>query len=140
MDNAFIMNRRVEFFDTDMAGIVHFTAYFRFMETAEHELFRSLGLRITAPPAERKSGWPRVSCDFEFKNSLRFNEEFQVHVSVVKIGARSVTYEAEIIRNNTLIARGHSTSVYCELKPDGQMVSANIPNEIADKLRQYKKQ
>jgi acyl-CoA thioester hydrolase len=140
MDNKFIMHRRVEFFDTDMAGIVHFTAYFRYMETAEHELFRSLGLTITAPQAERKSGWPRVSCDFEFKDSLRFNEEFQVHVSVSTIGASSITYEAEIIRNKTLIARGHSTSVYCQLKPNGQMVPSDIPKEVIEKLNQHKKE
>ncbi|MHC4290410.1 MAG: acyl-CoA thioesterase [Planctomycetota bacterium] len=140
MDNRFVMHRRVEFFDTDMAGIVHFTAYFRYMESAEHELFRSLGLTITAPQAERKSGWPRVSCDFEFKDSLRFNEEFEVHISVFKIGASSVTYEAEIIRDKTLIAQGHSTSVYCELKPNGQMVSTDIPKDVIDKLRQYKRE
>ena len=139
IDKKYIMHRRVEFHDTDMAGIVHFTAYFRFMETAEHELFRSLGLTITTPQPDRKSGWPRVSCDFEFKDSLRFNEEFEVHISVFKIGASSVTYEAEVIRDNTLIARGHSTSVYCELKPDGQMISANIPSQIVNKLKRYKK-
>jgi len=139
MSNTFIMRRRVEFFDTDMAGIVHFTSYFRYMETAEHELFRSLGLIITAPQAERKTGWPRISCDFEFKDSLRFNEEFEIHVSVVQIGVRSVTYEAEIIRNSTLVARGHSTSVFCALKSKGQMVAANIPKKIINKLQQYKK-
>jgi acyl-CoA thioesterase FadM len=31
MENGFVMQRRVEFMDTDMAGIVHFTAYFRYM-------------------------------------------------------------------------------------------------------------
>ena len=37
MGSAFVMRRRVEFIDTDMAGIVHFATYFRYMETAEHE-------------------------------------------------------------------------------------------------------
>ena len=38
--------RRVEFAETDMAGIVHYSNFFRYMETAEHGFFRSLGLSV----------------------------------------------------------------------------------------------
>jgi acyl-CoA thioester hydrolase len=37
------VRRRVEFSETDMAGIVHYSNFFRYMEAAEHEFFRSLG-------------------------------------------------------------------------------------------------
>ena len=43
MAHAFTMQRRVEFAETDMAGILHFSNYFRFMESVEHAFFRSLG-------------------------------------------------------------------------------------------------
>ena len=46
MKKPFMMQRRVELADTDMAGIVHFSAYFRYAETAEHEFFREGTLRI----------------------------------------------------------------------------------------------
>jgi YbgC/YbaW family acyl-CoA thioester hydrolase len=82
MENGFMMRRRVEFMDTDMAGIVHFTAYFRYMETIEHELFRTLGLSITTQQGDRRLGWPRVSCGFDFIDSLRFDEEFEIHFGV----------------------------------------------------------
>lgn len=42
----FTWNRRVEFAETDAAGIVHFSSFFLYMEQAEHALFRSLGLSI----------------------------------------------------------------------------------------------
>jgi acyl-CoA thioester hydrolase len=42
----FITTHRVEFFETDLAGIVHFANYYRFMEQAEHAFFRALGLKI----------------------------------------------------------------------------------------------
>jgi hypothetical protein len=40
MPTPFHTSRFVEFSDTDMAGIMHFSAYFRYMEAAEHELRR----------------------------------------------------------------------------------------------------
>ena len=47
--------RRVEFSETDMAGIVHYSNFFRYMETAEHGFFRSLGYSVVMdqfdPPA-----------------------------------------------------------------------------------------
>ena len=46
MATAFVTSRRVEFSDTDAAGIMHFVAFFRMMEQAEHELLRSVGLSV----------------------------------------------------------------------------------------------
>ena len=39
----FTHQRQVEFAETDMAGIVHFANFFRWMESAEHAFLRSLG-------------------------------------------------------------------------------------------------
>ena len=41
------IRRRVEFSETDMAGIVHYSNFFRYMEAAEHEFFRALGFSVT---------------------------------------------------------------------------------------------
>ena len=46
MPYEFRCRQRVEFADTDMAGIVHFSNFFRYMERAEHEFLRSLGLSV----------------------------------------------------------------------------------------------
>ena len=46
MPTPFHTSRFVEFADTDMAGIMHFSAFFRYMEAAEHELLRSLGFSV----------------------------------------------------------------------------------------------
>ena len=56
MPYEFKVVRRVEFSDTDMAGIMHYSNFFRFMETAEHGFFRSLGFSIVTrgiePPVD----------------------------------------------------------------------------------------
>lgn len=137
MKNGFVMHRRVEFMDTDMAGIVHFTAYFRYMETAEHELFRSLGLAAATKDHDRSLGWPRVSCGFDFKAALKFQDPFEVRIGITKIGKRSVTYEGHIVRNNQLIATGHATSVCCTIDAAGHMASSDIPNDVLEKLKTF---
>src|SRR5713226_3868003 len=72
----FKMLHRVEFADTDMAGIIHFSSYFRYMEVTEHAFFRSLGLSIVGDPAV---GWPRVHVACDFKHPLRFEDEVEAH-------------------------------------------------------------
>ena len=135
--NMFVTSRRVEFMDTDMAGIVHFTSYFRYMETAEHDLFRHLGLPAATTGNKSSSGWPRVSCSFDFKDTLRFPDTFEVHLGVTKIEKRSVTYEAEIIMDQTVLARGRSTSVYCNIDKSGKMHVIDIPKDITKKLKKF---
>jgi 4-hydroxybenzoyl-CoA thioesterase/acyl-CoA thioester hydrolase len=120
-----------------MAGIVHFTAFFRYMETAEHEMFRSLGLSLVGEGPGLRLGWPRVCCGFDFLKALRFGDEVEVHIGVASIGGASITYEAEVVRNGEIVARGHSTSACCEVGPGTQIKAVPIPAEVAEKLKRY---
>ena len=43
MSIVYRMNRRVQIADTDFAGVLHFSNYFRFMEEIECAFWRSLG-------------------------------------------------------------------------------------------------
>ena len=137
MSHRFVLPRRVEFVDTDMAGIVHFTAFFRYMETAEHELFRSLGLSLVDRDREPGLGWPRVHCGFDFIKPLRFGDEVEIRMGVAQIGGTSITYEAEIVCGGEVVARGHSTSACCEVGPGGRMRPVPVPGDVGEKLKQY---
>ncbi|HEV2969258.1 MAG TPA: thioesterase family protein [Pirellulales bacterium] len=46
MSEPYRTTRRVEFRDTDAAGIAHFSAFFFYMESVEHEFLRHLGLSV----------------------------------------------------------------------------------------------
>ena len=131
--SGFVYRRRVQFADTDLAGIVHFSMIFRYMEEAEHALWRSAGLTI----AERGSdiGWPRVSAACEFRNPLRFEEEFEVHVRLGSLKTRSLEYEFTLVRGDAVIAVGTITSVCVRKASDGKMRATEIPAEILRKLR-----
>ena len=137
MSEIFSMIRRVEFIDTDVAGIVHFTTFFRYMETAEHELLRAVGIPIEAMHEDRQLGWPRVSCSFEFRKPLKFAEELEVRIHLVKLGKRSLTYEAEIVRDKDVLATGRSTCACCAMQGDGGFMPMEIPDDIVELLKPY---
>lgn len=134
MTGAFTMVRHVEYYETDMAGIVHFSEFFRYMESAEHALFRSLGMSVTMEHEGRHVAWPRVSCSFEFRQPLRFEDEIEIRIAVEKLGGRSATFRADIVKDGTLAATGRSTSVCCHMKGEAGMESITIPDEIRRKL------
>ena len=68
----FKLIRQVEFAETDLAGIMHYSNFFRFMEAAEHAFFRSLGFSIHEVDQYENIGWPRVHATCNFSHPLRF--------------------------------------------------------------------
>ncbi|HWM89223.1 MAG TPA: thioesterase family protein [Thermoanaerobaculia bacterium] len=130
------VRRRVEFADTDMGGIVHFSRFYVFMEWAEHEFLRSLGANPGSfVDAEgRHIGWPRVAASCEFLSPARFGDEIEIHVRVLRKGTSSLTYGFDLRREGTHVARGQTTVVHCQFDdPDspGGIKAIPIPPEIA---------
>jgi len=136
MAYEFKRRHRVEFADTDMAGIVHFSNFFRYMEATEHAFFRSLGFSIHTHIDGTRVGWPRVRAECEYKSPLRFEDEFEIHLRVLEKRTRSLTYEF-VFRNldDTVIATGRITAV-CVMTDEvtGKMKAVPIPDVIAQKI------
>ena len=124
----FRLKRRVQFYETDAAGIVHFSNYFRYMEEAEHALWRSAGLSISVPGSE--IGWPRVNVSFEYSRPLRFEDEFEVHLRIVGKDARTIRYEGVVSKGDAKIATGRIAVKCVSTKPGEPMKSIDIPQEI----------
>ena len=132
MSSGFHYSRRVQFSETDLAGIAHFSAYFRFMEEAEHALWRAAGLSIGAP--EKTGGWPRVSAAFDYKSPLRFEDEFDVIVHIAELTRRSIRYGFTINHGDVLVGTGTMTAV-CTKKEDGQLRAVELPADVVSRLR-----
>lgn len=127
-------SRRIEFSDTDMGGVVHFSRFFVFMETAEEQVLRSFGATYTTTPAGRPAAWPKVAASCEYLNPLRYGDEVEILASVVKVTRSTVTYEFLFRRSGTEVARGRTTSVCCAPQADGSFLPTPIPAELADRL------
>jgi YbgC/YbaW family acyl-CoA thioester hydrolase len=133
----FKVTRQVEFSDTDMAGIMHFSNFFRFMEAAEHAFFRSLGTSIHAAGSDL--GWPRVHADCDFKHPLRFEDVVEICLLVREKKKKSLVYTFIFRKVNEQpareVARG-TLAVACvkRHKTGGKMMGIPIPKAIADKI------
>lgn len=132
---TFIHRRRVEFRDTDAAGIVHFSVFFPMMEEAEHAALRHVGLQVMRPePCGGHLTWPRVSAKCDYLAAARYDDLIEISVRVAKVGTTSVTYSFQFMRDAILIATGEITTVCC-LWSAGQPLSKRpIPDDIRQSL------
>jgi len=134
MPHTFQTTRRVEFRDTDAAGIVHFSVFFNWMEQAEHELLRHVGLSVMFHDAEGTITWPRAAARCDFQGSIRFEETAQIEVRITRLGTKSVTYAFNFQGERGPLAAGEMTAVCCRLLPDGLLRSIPIPDALRLKL------
>ncbi len=132
MTSEYRLRRRVQWHETDAAGIVHFSCFFHYMEEAEHALWREAGLSIAAPDAT--VGFPRVAASFDFRRPLRFEDEFEVHIRIVELGARSIRYATELTKDGQSLATGSLTIACVAREPGRPLRSTPIPAEIAERL------
>jgi YbgC/YbaW family acyl-CoA thioester hydrolase len=130
---AYSQVHRVEFADTDAAGIMHFAGYFRAMEATEHAFFRSLGLSILTRLDGVEFGWPRVRAECDYKSPLRFEDEFEVRLTVREKRTRSICYDFDFLRpTGEHIATGSITVVCVSTDPaTGTMKAVPIPDPIS---------
>ena len=129
----FSIRRLVTFAETDMAGIAHFSNYFRWMEEVEHAFFRSVGLSVAMQHDGMHIGWPRVSVGCDFFGPVRFEDEVALRLRVTKVGDKSFHYEVDFLLGERRVALGRATSVCCTLE-DGKMRSIPIPAPLREKL------
>lgn len=138
MASEFVITRKVEFSETDMAGIMHYSNFFRYMEAAEHAFFRSLGFSVASRDGQPRVGWPRVHASCDYHRPLRFEDEVEVRLRVVEKKSKALTYEFLFRKLNGAepedVARGRLTVVCVSHDAEGRMRATNIPPVIADRI------
>jgi YbgC/YbaW family acyl-CoA thioester hydrolase len=136
MTTTFRTTRRVEFADTDLAGIVHFSNFFRFMESAEVDYLHALGLSVRFEWEGQRLGFPRVSATCDYFRPVTFEDVLEVLVSLERIGLKSVTYGFEFQKQGEAVARGKVTAVCCRIAPDRGLTAVEIPPTLRLRLEE----
>jgi acyl-CoA thioester hydrolase len=127
--SEFTLRRRVMFHETDSAGIVHFSNYFRYMEEAEHALWRAAGISVASRSAD--VGLPRVSASFDYHRPLKFEDEFDARIRIVSIRDKSMRYVCTLTKGEVQIATGTITVVCVSKDEHGMMKARPFPPDIA---------
>ena len=136
MPYEFHTKRKIEFADTDQAGICHFARFFVFMETAEHEFLNSLGTSVSTELEGNKIGWPRLAASCEYLSPARFEDVLDIHLRVVRKGTKSITYKFIFSRDGAVIARGQMTSACCICNPGQPLTAIPIPPSLAMQIQE----
>ncbi|HAV14287.1 MAG TPA: 4-hydroxybenzoyl-CoA thioesterase [Opitutae bacterium] len=131
--------RRIEFSETDMAGLVHFSNFFRYMETAERDFFEAAGVDLINTKPGEVVGWPRARAECKFSAPLRFGETIDIHLAVKSMKDRSIDYQFRIFRRNadgtrTQAGKGHMTTILTELTTSGDLRSIELTQQVRSNI------
>ena len=135
--------RRVEFRDTDAAGIMHFSTFFTYMEQVEHEFLRSIGKSVMPAARQDHDGaedhvsWPRVAASCDYRAPLRFEDEFEVRLRIRRLGTKSIEFGFEFWHADRLCAEGSLTVVCCRIHPGQPPKSVPIPDDFRTLFMPY---
>ncbi|MDA1311854.1 MAG: thioesterase family protein [Acidobacteria bacterium] len=135
MAYEFHYRRRIFWQDTDMAGIIHFTNYFRFMEEVELEFLFSLGLDSLKIAREYNVWRPRVAAQCDFKKTVTFGDELDVHLWVVRKGRSSIHYEIAFNHDGQEVAHGRLSVACVSRDAAGKMSATPIPPILDEALQ-----
>ena len=135
MTAAYHTKRFVEFSDTDMAGIMHFAAFFRYMESAEHEMLRDWGFSVFDRINGQTVSFPRVAASCQYHAPAKSEDILEIDIFVRRVGEKSITYGMEFTLDSKPVATGEITCVCCRIEQGKPPISMPIPEEIASPLR-----
>lgn len=103
------IQRRVQWMDTDAQGIWHHSVVIRWVEEAEVEMHRQLGI-----VKETYGATPRVRTEFDFKGAVRFDDIVDISLAVARLGETSVTYDIEVTSESKPIVSGRLIAVFID--------------------------
>jgi acyl-CoA thioester hydrolase len=114
--------------------MVHFSVFFRYMEEAEHAVWRAAGMDIFA--SRETHSWPRISAQFDFKHTLNFQDEFEVRTEIARVTRSTIRWAHLLMRGDVIIGSGSVTAVYVKKLPGGGIKSTEIAADIVPKLQE----
>ena len=121
---------RVIFQDTDQAGVVHFSNFFRYFGIGMIEFLRTNGLiRIIESIRDGGISLPIIEAHCEFKAPAKFDDMISLNTEL-KIRDNNLVFEYKIIRqsDDKLLAFGYTVSVFA----NKEWKRLQIPKEIRD--------
>jgi YbgC/YbaW family acyl-CoA thioester hydrolase len=132
-------SRRIEFSETDMAGLVHFSNFFKYMETAERDFFEAAGVDLIRTQPGELVGWPRARAECKFSAPLRFGDTIDIHLAVKSVKDRAIDYQFRIFRRNkdgsrTQAGKGHMTTILAKLDEGGELHSAELSEDLRKRI------
>lgn len=131
--------RRVEFHQTDAAGLMHFSTYFFWMEAGEADVFRALGQPLMDLSSGTLIGFPRVDASCKFRRPLHFDETVNIETSLGEPLANRLFWQFRFFNAaGELTARGSMTTACVRRCEDHSLQSVAIPPTLLEALLRWR--
>jgi YbgC/YbaW family acyl-CoA thioester hydrolase len=125
---------RVHWVDTDVAGVMHFTNYFRYFEACEEEFYRSISMPFNEVKTKYGLRLPRVEAHCSYKAPCRFDDLFDVSMQVREVAEKTITWDFQAVRqeDGKLAAEGY---IKC-IAVNSEWKAIPLPQELASILQE----
>jgi YbgC/YbaW family acyl-CoA thioester hydrolase len=129
MPEPFHFQTRIRFIDTDASGRIHYTAMFRYFESAEIEFMRSIGVIYL----RHEFTLPRVHVECDFRLALLHDDLIDIELRVAKVGNSSIHFAFRTFKEGELAASGAVIVACMDRRTQRGMP---LPDSIREKLLQ----
>jgi acyl-CoA thioester hydrolase len=124
----FRFQTRIRFIDTDASGRIHYTSMFRYFESAEIELLRTVGVTYDL---RRSYAFPRVHVECDFMRAIAHDDLIEIETRLIKLGRSSAHFQFRTFKDAALAAKG-SVVVACVNRETQRAIE--IPDDVRAKL------
>ncbi len=132
----FHLSLRVRWSECDLQGIVYNACYLTYLEVAQVEYFRNLGILIYDEKQRASFDTATVKATLEFKAPARLDEMIDVYTRVSRIGSTSFTMETEIYREDSDFLLVNAEVVYVNYDSD-QSVARPVSDDVRARINKF---
>lgn len=119
---------KVNWGDTDAAGIVFYPNYFRWFDIATHEYFCSIGLPIKEL-SKQNIVTPILTASNDFKKPLYYDDAIKVTSTITEVKTKTFRIEHQVQRGEEVTGTGFEWRAWV-LNDSGHLGAVPIPKEI----------
>jgi acyl-CoA thioester hydrolase len=127
---------RVYFEDTDVAGIVYYANYLRFMERARSDMLRLVDVDQRAALEAGIGVYAVADVAIRYRAPARLGDDLLVVTDIEAIRAASVLIHQQVRRDSELLVDGHVTAAF--LTPEGR--PRRQPREWVERFERLQKE
>src|SRR4051812_3529125 len=109
---------RVYFEDTDVAGIVYYANYLRFIERARSDMLRLVGIDQRGALEGGEGVYAVAEVAVKYRAPAKLGDELVVVTEIEAVRAASVLIHQRVMRGDELLADARVTAAF--LTPDGR--------------------
>jgi YbgC/YbaW family acyl-CoA thioester hydrolase len=130
---VFTVDMPVRWVDTDALRVVHYSNYFRYVEAAEEELYRSLGFTFKELNEKYKIAVPRVEAFCRYEAPARYGDVVTVRLQLSEKAEKILRYDFEIHRKSDgeLLCSGYLKIIGLDL---GTWKATALPADLIAKV------